>query len=163
MSQFANIINKLSRTFNKWIMTALGIIIFFFLLSLNFDDTRLTGGQGTTVLILWVVFTLISFFYTLNGILLKRSFHSEVKRYKQSGKPVEGIRGFDEMVSALGEARNISLLITIGSFFSFLTFYLAYQSILDIMNLITIAVAFAFVAISVLFLVEYPEEGQDRY
>ncbi len=158
MPSLLNVINKLSRTFNKWIMTILGVLIFSLLLSIGFDETSLTGLQGDIVLYLWVLFSVISFFYTLNGILLNTSFNASVKKYLKEGKPVQGIRGFMDLKTSLKGARNLSIAITFGSIISFALFFVRYLGLTETRNLTTLAIAFAFIVISVLFLVEYPED-----
>ncbi len=158
MPSFLNVINRLSRTFNKWIMTILGASIFSLLLAIGFDEDRLTGFYGDMALALWVLFSLISFFYSLNGIFLNTSFNASVKKYQKEGKPVQGIRGFMDLKSSLKAARNLSLAITIGSILSFSLFFVRYLGLTETRNLTTLAVAFAFIVISVVFLVEYPEE-----
>lgn len=158
MMSFLDIINRLSRTFNKWIMTSLGVLIFAILLTIGFDETRLTGFLGDLALALWILFSLISFFYTLNGILLNVSFNSSINKYLTEGKPVQGIRGFTDLKSSLKAARNMSIVITLGSILSLTLFLVRYLGLTETRNLTTVAVAFAFIVISVLFLVEYPEE-----
>ncbi len=139
-------------------MTAFGVIIFSLLLSLGFREEQLQSVTGTLTLGFWSLFTLFSFFYTLNGILLKISFDKAVSRYRKEGKPVQGVRGYNDLVSSLNGARNLSIAITVGSIFSFSLYIVKYLGLTEVKNLTTLAIAFAFIVISVIFLVEYPEE-----
>jgi len=170
---FANFINKASRLYNKILMLLLGIIIFtlFILTAISTDPTgfTLTGSRGLTLLVLWSLFSLISLLYTVNGVLLNSNFKSSVTKQKQKGKPVEGIRGFEDFQSALKGARNFSILVTLTSIISLLIFIIAFTTDVSAITteggqgqfrlfLSALAVTFAFITISVLFLVDYPEE-----
>ena len=161
---FSSLVNKLSKTYNKFVMIIFAIIIFGTLVGGSFNASSFTfaSSSGIILLVTWILFTLISFFYTLNGIILNRSFHKAVKEYTKVGKPIKGIRGFDELVSALNLTRNSSILITIASGSSLSLFVASVLADFGDNNLssliITLAATFAFITLSVIFLVEYPEE-----
>ncbi len=144
-------INRISRYANKWIMTVLALIIASLILA--------DGPQGLT-LFFWILFILISGVFSINGILLNRSFNQEVQIYMEAGKPVRGIQGFDELVAALKGSLFKSLLITFASILSLIIFI--FSDIINNEDLEdmgpTLALAMAFVAISVMFLVEYPDD-----
>lgn len=164
-----NLINKLSRVYNKIVMLILALVIFFLLLANSFDATAYSfdSPQGVTLLTLWSLFTIISFIYTLNGILLNSAFHQGAKKQLEKGKPVTGIRGYSDLVSSLSSARNYSILITLASVISLALFVSAIaldfsfsdaeDNVRSLMT--TLAVTFAFITISVMFVVEYPEES----
>ncbi|MHA2504612.1 MAG: hypothetical protein ACXAE3_17295, partial [Candidatus Kariarchaeaceae archaeon] len=163
-----SIINTASRLYNKILMLALGIVIFSLFLIAAGDPAsfNLESTLGRSLLIAWGLFTLISLFYTVNGILLNTNFNKSVKRQRQKGKPVEGIRGFEDFKKSLKGARNFSLLVTISSmislaiFISSIAFDPTFASDPESFRafLATLAITFAFITISVLFLVDYPEE-----
>ena len=151
-------------------MLTLGIIIFviFVISAVKGVPFELSDPTGLTLLIIWIIFTLISLLYTLNGILLNMNFKKSVKRQKAKGKPVEGIRGFEEFKASMGNARNYSMLVTLTSAISLAIFVSSLTANFDSLGgvnvvqfkllVTTLAVTFAFLTISVLFLVEYPEE-----
>jgi len=162
----ATIINSLSRAFNKFFMVLLALVIFVILMANAFNTSALQNKNlGVVLLVLWILFTIISFMYMLNGFLLKMNFRKNVKAFQKKGKPVKGIRGFDDLVSGMNSAVNFSIMITLTSIIS-LVFYIAsvygdYQSISsseeNLKSLMaTLGITFAFVTISVIFLVDYP-------
>ena len=165
----ATIINSLSRAFNKFFMVLLALVIFVILMANAFNTSALQNKNlGVVLLVLWILFTIISFMYMLNGFLLKMNFRKNVKAFQKKGKPVKGIRGFDDLVSGMNSAVNFSIMITLTSIIS-LVFYIAsvygdYQSISsseeNLKSLMaTLGITFAFVTISVIFLVDYPEDS----
>ncbi len=166
---FATMVNSLSRAFNKFFMVLLALAIFLILMANAFSTTALESrGLGVTLLILWGLFTLISFLYLLNGFLLQSNFKANVKAFQLKGKPVKGIRGFDDLVAGMASARNFSLMITLSSVLS-LVLYLAavygnYSSLSSSPDnlrslMATMGVTFAFITISVIFIVDYPEDS----
>ncbi len=150
----AKILNKIARITNKWLMLIIALIITVLLFSgVNQDIT-----EG-----FWIIFIILSTIFTLNGILLLQSFKNDVNKYMKEGKNVKGIQGFDELSDALRGSRNQSFLITLSSILSFIIFIISKNNVLkDFINLSelgpTLAVSMAFIALGIMFLVDYPED-----
>ncbi len=152
---FTGIINKIARMFNKWIMMTLAIVISILLF--QEEDGKLK--HESTVTTLWILFIILSTIYTINGILLKIGFNKEITKFLKVGKPIKGISGFDELVASLKSSQTQSYLITFSSILSFGLYAFVVIMGNPIGNIGgTLALAMAFVAISVMFLVDYPED-----
>jgi hypothetical protein len=149
-------------------MTFLALVIFVLLLVAGlFTDGEFdySSNLGVTITTLWIIFVVISFLYSVNGILINRGFDREIHKFAIAGKPIKGIRGFSELSGGLKNARNMSILITLASILSFGLY--ASISILDSgdgkavlsgRGLATLAVTMILIAISVVFLIELPRE-----
>ncbi|MHA2171854.1 MAG: hypothetical protein ACXAB7_18420 [Candidatus Kariarchaeaceae archaeon] len=159
---FGRIINSIARLYNKVVMALITILLLFLLIRESFDPDKFefSSGSGLTILILWAIFAAISFFYTLNGFMLNVAFKKEIRNYQIEGKPLQGVRGYDDLVRGLAAARNTSLLITFAAVLSFVLFVLTPtldDQGFDGSTFTTLAVTMAFIAVSIVFLVEYPD------
>ena len=96
---FTNYINKISRLTNKLWMIVIALSISILLLQKDPNSQLIIG--------LWGGFIFISLIFSLNGVLLKRSFNKEIEKFLIAGKPVRGIQGFDELVEARSEERRV--------------------------------------------------------
>ncbi|MHA2250879.1 MAG: hypothetical protein ACXAD7_10985 [Candidatus Kariarchaeaceae archaeon] len=158
----ARIINTIARLYNKVVMALITILLLFLLIRESFDpeNFKFSSGSGLTILILWATFAAISLFYTVNGFLLNGTFKKEIKKYKMEGKPLQGVRGFNDLVRGLASARNTSLLITFAAVLSFVLF-VATPTLSDQgfegSLFTTLAVTMALIAVSIVFLIEYPD------
>ncbi|MCY3412739.1 MAG: hypothetical protein INQ03_13965 [Candidatus Heimdallarchaeota archaeon] len=151
----APLINRIARLFSKWIQMLIAIIISILL----FQEENGALKYETVITTLWVLFIILSTVYSVNGFLLGVGFKSEIKKFLKLGKPLKGISGFEELEDSIKASQKQSYLITISSVLSFILYY--YVIILNnpIGNIgPTLALAMAFVAISVMFLVDYPED-----
>lgn len=168
-------INRVSRLHNRVIMLVLTLTIFGIFVYKAVDTFTsgkldeplfdLTSQLGITLMVCWILFSLISFVYMLNGILLNRNFNLSIQRQRKKGKPVEGIRGFDDFKASMSSARNSNILITVSSIVSLLIFVVAVNTSFDTDDvasfqafILTLAITFAFLTISLLFITDYPEE-----
>ncbi|MDH5404076.1 MAG: hypothetical protein OEY49_16380, partial [Candidatus Heimdallarchaeota archaeon] len=147
------LINNLARILNKWIMTTIALIIAVLLFTID---------NNNIIIFFWSLFILFSTIFTINGFFLISSFKAEVRKLKKLGKPVKGVIGFEELTSSIMKSFSQSIFVTFASILSFVI-YLAYHG--DYLGLgesnfllNPLALAMAFVAISVMFLVEYPED-----
>ncbi|MCH8908774.1 MAG: hypothetical protein IH840_16945 [Candidatus Heimdallarchaeota archaeon] len=144
-------INKISRVTNKLWMSVLALTIAALILTKSF-----TG----IIIGLWSLFFVLSLFFSINGFLLNYSFKKAVEDFESKGKPVRGLQGFDELEAALKGSAGQSYLITAASLISFLM-YLLTSSNEDLIPSglgPTLSLAMVFVAVSVMFLVEYPRD-----
>lgn len=152
-------------------MVILSFLIFCFFITasilgipFNLDEPLIV-----TILVFWITFAVISLVYSVNGILLDHIFQQQLVRQQSIGKPLEGIRGYDEFRESMLRARNFSILVTLGSIISLLIFIIAVVNDIPINDtnanvqnvklfLTSFALTFAFITISLLFLIEYPED-----
>lgn len=154
---FIRYVNKLAKTTNKWVMTAIALMISILIT---------IGGSNALIFSLWILFILLSLIFTINGLMLIYSFRKEVNTYLKAGSPVQGIRGYDELVSSLRSSMIQSLMITFSSILSFVFFlstvegWISELSFINDTNklVITLALAMTFVSISIIFLVDYPDD-----
>jgi hypothetical protein len=148
------LLNSISRIFNKWMMTLLAFAIAYLLF---------TGADRILTLSVWTVFIALALIFTINGILIKRAFRGEIKNYKKRGVPLKGIIGFDELENSFNKSLNQSYIVSFASILSFILFFLSTEEEVtgiaglgDLFN--PLALTMAFVAITFMFLVEYPED-----
>lgn len=136
-------------------MTVLALIIAILLLAGKWDQL---------LLYVWILFLILSFFFALNGFLLVFVFNKEISYYRQQGKPIRGIQGFDELKASLYKSRFESIFITLASIFAFTLFILTSDLLEDggVIGLgefgTTLSVTMVLIAISIMFLVEYPDD-----
>ncbi|MCY3414670.1 MAG: hypothetical protein INQ03_23675 [Candidatus Heimdallarchaeota archaeon] len=155
---YAAIINTLSRLYNKYIMICISLIIFFILIVVGFNPTELARNTSYIILVLWVLFVLISSIYSINGILVEMSFKKELYQHQKAGRPMQGVRGYTELMESISAAKNKSILVTIASILSLLIFILSISDVgLNAASVATMAITMAFITISAVFLVDYPE------
>ena len=148
-------INRVSKYTNKLYMTILALLISIILLS---------GVLENVLLVVWIIFLVLSLFFVFNGFLLVLNFNREIKYYKSQGKPIRGIQGFDELKQSLYKSRFESFFITFASFLAF-TLFLVTSDLIEDGGLIdvgefgsTLSLTMVFIAISIMFLVEYPDD-----
>jgi hypothetical protein len=154
---FISYINNLAKNVNKWVMTIIALLI-----------SALIAIESNTAVIfsLWSLFILLSLIFAINGIMLIYSFNREVNKYLKAGTPVQGIRGYDELVDSLKGSMIQSSLITLASALSFIFFLATIEGWIEELSfvndtnklMVTLALAMTFVAVSIMFLVEYPED-----
>lgn len=149
------VINKITKVVDKFMMAAIAIIISALLFT-NVDDRIIT--------VLWTAFIILSFFFSLNGFLLIMDFKSEVKDYEKAGKPIRGIQGFNELEESMKKSALQSYLVTFTSALAFGLYLISSNTIsisaLEPLNSLghTLSVTMILVAVSVMFLVEYPDD-----
>ncbi|MCE7733919.1 MAG: hypothetical protein GPJ54_03515 [Candidatus Heimdallarchaeota archaeon] len=156
---FSRYINRISKYTNKLSMTFLALLISVLILVKS-----LAESLESLLLFVWILFLILSFFFVLNGFLLVYVFNKEINHYKKQGKPIRGIQGFDELKDALYKSRFESIFITLASVLAF-TLFLITSDIIEEGGLIdlgelgsTLSLTMVFIAISVMFLVEYPDD-----
>ncbi|MHA2028371.1 MAG: hypothetical protein ACW99Q_03185, partial [Candidatus Kariarchaeaceae archaeon] len=136
-------------------MTILALLIAAILLLKKFESV---------VFWLWIVYLILSLFFVLNGYLLVSTFNREIRYFKKQGKPIRGIQGFDELKESLLKSRSQSYFITFTSFLAFILFLITSDliekgGIIDLGEFgPTLSLTMVFIAISIMFLVEYPED-----
>ena len=161
---FKSVLNIASKFHNKILLSVLSIGILFVLVIENFNPLGFSDFNRDLVIVLWTIFFLISLLYSVNGIILHKGFLHQIKESENQGKPIKGMRGYDQLISSLENARNTSILISLASFMSLIVFIF---SIMDIgifseagrNTIVTIAVSMTFLTTTVVFLVEYPREA----
>ena len=112
-------VNRISKYTNKLSMTVLALIISVLILVKS-----LAESLESLLLYIWILFLILSFFFVLNGFLLVYIFNREINYYKQQGKPIRGLQGFDELRDALYKSRFESFFITLASVLAFTLFLL---------------------------------------
>lgn len=146
---FARLINKIARLFNKWVMVILALVI---------AGLLFTSDNDWLITTMWLAFIAFSAIFSLNGILLKLGFNREIRGFLKAGKPIKGVDGYEELVSSLSAAQKQSYLITFSSALAFGIYYFR-ENFGDQGEFgSTLAIAMAFISISVMFLVDYPED-----
>ena len=161
---FKSVLNIASKFHNKILLSVLSIGILFVLVIENFNPLGFSDFNRDLVIVLWTIFFLISLLYSVNGIILHKGFLHQIKESENQGKPIKGMRGYDQLLSSLENARNTSILISLASFLSLVVFI---SSMMDIglfseagrNTIVTIAVSMTFLTTTVVFLVEYPREA----
>lgn len=161
---FKSMLNTASKFHNKILLSVLSIGILLVLVIENFNPLEFSDFNRNLVIILWTTFFLISLLYSVNGIVLHKGFLEQIQESENQGKPIKGMRGYDQLLSSLENARNTSVLISLASFMSLIVFIF---SIMDIGifseagsgTIVTIAVSITFLTTTVVFLVEYPREA----
>ena len=156
-------LNFASKFHNRILLMALSSGILLVLATEGFSPSGFSDFSLNLVVLLWGTFFLISSLYSINGIALHKSFLKQIQISESKGKPIKGIRGYDELLTSLVSARNTSILISLGSFLSLLVFVF---SIMDIgifsdagrSTVVTVGVSMTFLTTTVAFLVEYPSE-----
>jgi hypothetical protein len=161
---FKSALNMASKFHNKILLSVLSIGILFVLVIENFNPLEFSDFNLNLVIVLWTIFFLISLLYSVNGIVLHKGFLHQIKESENQGKPIKGMRGYDQLISSLENARNTSILISLASFLSLVVFI---SSMMDVglfseagrNTIVTIAVSMTFLTTTVVFLVEYPREA----
>jgi len=161
---FKSALNMASKFHNKILLSVLSIGILLLLAIENFNPLEFSDFNRNLVIVLWSIFFSISLLYSVNGIVLHKGFLHQIKVSENQGKPIKGMRGYDQLISSLENARNTSILISLASFLSLVVFI---SSMMDIglfseagrNTIVTIAVSMTFLTTTVVFLVEYPREA----
>jgi len=159
---FRQTLNKLSRLHNKVLMSTLSIIILVILVKESFEPSQFDEFSRIYLLVLWFIFVFISILFTINGLLMYRVFVDEIKDMQDKGHPIRGIRGFDELMDGIKQSKNTSVIISFASLMSLVIFIsgmydLGFFSEGGRNFLATLGFTMAFVTLSVVFIVDYPE------
>jgi hypothetical protein len=160
---FKSALNVVSKVHNKILLVMLSLGILSVLVIENFNPIGFSDFNRNLVISLWSTFFFISLLYSVNGIVVHKGFLNQIDESEAQGKPIKGMRGYDELLSSLESARNTSIIISLGSFLSLMVFTL---SIMDIgifsdagrNTIVTVAVSMTFLSTTVAFLVEYPRD-----
>ena len=160
--KFRNNLNKISRIHNKVVMTSLSILILAMLVKESFSPSELDDLSRIVLLTAWCFFVFVSGCFTLNGLLMYSTFVNEISEMQRKGKPIRGIRGFTELTEAIRQSRNTSIIIFLVSIISLVIFVIGIYDIGLLSDsgrdlVATIGITMAFITLSIVFMVEYPE------
>ena len=159
---FRNSLNRISRVHNKILMSSLSILILAMLIKESFSPSELDDLSRIFLLVVWSFFVLVSGCFTLNGLLMYRTFVNEISDMQKKGKLIQGIRGFSELMESIRRSKNTSIIISLISIISLAIFILGIYDIGLLSDsgrdlVATIGITFAFVTLSIVLMVEYPK------
>ncbi len=147
-----------SRLYNKYIMASILIIILILLSVYHFNASSMDLALRFFIYFIWIIFVLLALLYALNGILIYNGIMDEVYQYQKIGKPMEGVRGYTELISNIKHSKNISILIAIASVFSLILFAVSISNHnLDTIIVSSLALTVVLISISIIFLIKFPE------
>jgi hypothetical protein len=128
----------------------------------SFSPSEFDDLSRIVLLSAWCFFVFVSGCFTLNGLLMYTTFLNEVSEMQRKGKPIRGIRGFTELMEAIRQSKNTSIIIFLVSIISLVIFVIGIYDIGLLTDsgrdlVATIGITMAFITLSIVFMVEYPE------